>query len=141
MSTKSIMVEIAPGELIDKITILELKREHTTEPAKLANIEYELRVLQETFDNAIHRSRELDRLGAELKKVNASIWRVEDEIRDCERRQDFSAKFIQLARSVYHENDQRAAIKRQINVLLRSQIIEEKLYTEYASAGALPPAR
>jgi len=136
MTAQNIMVEIAPGELIDKITILELKRDHVKDPAKLANVAYELRVLQDTYNKAVSESAELRRLNAELKAVNQRIWQVEDDIRDCERRQDFGAQFVELARAVYHQNDHRAALKRQINVLLRSAIVEEKSYTDYKSKSA-----
>lgn len=136
MSAKSVVVEVAPGELIDKITILELKREHVHDPAKLANVEHELSVLKHTCAAAVKRSPELDRLTIELKAVNARLWQVEDDIRDCERRQDFGSHFIQLARAVYHHNDRRALLKRQINLLLNSQIIEEKLYTDYTARSA-----
>lgn len=131
MSTQSILVETAPGELIDKITILELKRQHVADSAKLANVEFELRLLTRTLNDAVASSSELQRLTAELKAVNARLWQIEDDIRDCERVQDFGSKFIQLARAVYHENDKRAAFKRQINVLLGSQIVEEKSYKDY----------
>jgi hypothetical protein len=134
MTAKTILVETAPGELIDKITILELKRQHVRDAEKLANVEYELRVLTTTLHKAVVGSPQLDRLTAELKAVNARLWQIEDDIRDCESRQDFGARFIQLARAVYHENDRRVALKRQINVSLGSAIVEEKLYKEYASA-------
>jgi hypothetical protein len=138
MSTKTILVETAPGELIDKITILELKRQFVRDKAKLANVEYELQLLSRTLGAAVAKSAELQRLTAELKAVNASLWQIEDDIRDCERCQDFGPRFIALARSVYHENDKRAALKRQINVLLGSQIVEEKSYKDYkAQPGKL----
>lgn len=129
--TNAILVEIAPGELIDKITILEIKSERMTDPAKLKNVRVELDVLAAARDRAIGPSAEMQRLTAALKTVNEALWVIEDDIRECERRQDFGAKFIELARAVYHQNDQRAAVKRNINELLGSRLVEEKSYAAY----------
>ena len=128
---KAILVEIAPGELIDKITILLIKSERIDDPGKIENVRVELQVLEEARDSAVAASPELDRLTAELKSVNEALWEIEDDIRDCERNKDFGPKFVELARSVYRSNDRRAAAKREINELLGSKLIEEKSYAEY----------
>ena len=131
MQAKPILVEIAPGELIDKITILEIKSERIADAGKLKNVRVELDVLAAARDAAMAASAELAKLTAQLKQVNEALWEIEDAIRDCERGQDFGPKFIELARSVYHSNDRRAALKRQINELLGSKLIEEKSYAAY----------
>jgi hypothetical protein len=128
---KPISVEVAPGELIDKITILQIKTEQIREPDKLRNVRVELDVLCQARDENIPPSSELDNLADQLKSINQALWNIEDEIRDCERNQDFGPKFIELARSVYRSNDRRAALKREINELLGSKIIEEKSYADY----------
>ncbi len=128
---KVILVEVAPGELIDKFTILQIKSERIDDPEKIKNVRIELGVLEEARDSVVAASPELDRLTAELKSVNEALWAIEDDIRDCERSKDFGPKFIELARSVYRSNDRRAAAKREINELLGSKIIEEKSYAEY----------
>jgi len=124
-------VPIGPGELIDKITILEIKAAHLASPDKLANVRVELAALAAARDAALPTSPELATLTAALKAVNATLWRVEDEIRDCERGGDFGAHFVALARSVYRTNDERAALKRRINDLLDADIVEEKSYAAY----------
>lgn len=131
MNQSPIMVEIAPGELLDKISILEIKRERITDAAKLANVAAELGLLAQVQRARIAPSPTLDVLRARLKKVNEILWETEDDIREEEREQRFGPRFIELARQVYHTNDERAAIKREINVLLGSTIIEEKSYTSY----------
>ena len=131
MQAKPILVEVAPGELIDKITILEIKSERIADAGKLKNVRVELDVLAAARDAAMAASAELAELTAQLKQVNEALWKIEDAIRDCERGQDFGPKFIELARSVYHSNDRRAALKRQINELLGSKLIEEKSYAAY----------
>jgi len=128
---KPILVEIAPGELIDKITILEIKTERIADPDKLNNVRVELEVLEKARDEAVEASPVLGDMAARLKKVNEVLWDIEDDIRDCERSQDFGPRFIELARSVYRSNDQRAAVKREVNELLGSKLIEEKSYTDY----------
>ena len=130
--TTPILVEVAPGELIDRMTILVIKTERIADAAKLANVRIELETLQRARDAGVPASDELDRLTAELKAVNENLWEIEDDIRDCERVQDFGPRFIELARAVYVTNDQRAALKRQINVLLGSRIVEEKSYASYS---------
>jgi hypothetical protein len=129
--SKTITVEISPGELIDKITILAIKLERMTDAAKLRNVRAEWEALVKARDDAITPSAELDRLTAALKKANEALWVIEDDIRDCERRQDFGPKFVELARAVYRNNDERSRLKRQINELLGSRLIEEKSYAAY----------
>ncbi|MGO9915795.1 MAG: DUF6165 family protein [Isosphaeraceae bacterium] len=127
--TFSVNVGIAPGELIDKITILEIKDQRISHPAKWRNVQTELQSLRAARDLTIVPSEELDLLTAELRSINEALWEVEDEIRGCERNGDFGPRFIELARSVYKTNDRRAAVKRRINERLGSQILEEKSYT------------
>ncbi|MBF0099834.1 MAG: hypothetical protein HQK77_02905 [Desulfobacterales bacterium] len=127
----SICVEISAGELIDKITILEIKCERITDTEKLVNVRRELEALEQAKVMSIHSTPELVDITAQLKSINLKLWLVEDELRDCEARQDFGDRFIELARSVYHLNDQRSGIKRKINDFLSSRIIEEKSYTNY----------
>ena len=127
----NINVDISPGELIDKITILEIKLERIPDQQKLDNIRIEYTLLKTTKDECIPPSKELDGLTSELKAINEKLWQIEDDIRDCERNGDFSDTFLQLARSVYFSNDKRAALKREINTLLGSTIVEEKSYQEY----------
>jgi hypothetical protein len=127
----TVTIEIAPGELIDKITILEIKTERITEAAKLENVRIELETLTESRDSAIARSDEMTRLTSALKSVNEELWVIEDDIRDCERAGDFGPKFVELARAVYKTNDRRAALKREINDLLGSRLVEEKSYQPY----------
>lgn len=127
----TVNVEIAPGELIDKITILEIKLERITDAAKLANVRIELDTLERARDAVLTPSPELDGLTKQLKSINEQLWEIEDDIRDCERAKDFGEKFVELARSVYKSNDKRAALKRDVNTLLGSHLVEEKSYSDY----------
>ncbi|MBM3733057.1 MAG: hypothetical protein FJW24_06265 [Acidimicrobiia bacterium] len=129
--TRAIMVEIAPGELIDKITILEIKLARITDATKLANVRTELETLMRARDAAIVSTPELAADAAALKRANETLWDVEDRIRDCERAKDFGPRFVELARSVYITNDERARIKRRINERLGSRLVEEKSYASY----------
>lgn len=126
-----IAVEIAPGELIDKITILQIKAERIHDKAKLRNVHVELDTLVAARDAALETSADLDSLTAELKEINEALWDIEDEIRLEERKEEFGSRFIELARSVYRQNDRRAAVKRRINELLGSRMVEEKSYESY----------
>jgi tetratricopeptide (TPR) repeat protein len=130
--TPSVVIEAAPGELIDKITILEIKTERIQDPEKLRNVRTELATLRSARDRTILPSEPLAALTAELKSVNEALWTIEDEVRTCEREGDFGPKFVELARSVYKNNDHRAALKRQINERLGSRILEEKSYAATA---------
>ena len=129
--TTTIMTAIAPGELIDKITILRIKSERIGDEAKLKNVRTELDILQKTQAAEVPQSDEMVRLEDALKAVNEALWEIEDDIRDCERKGDFGEEFIRLARAVYVTNDKRAALKKEINLLLGSTIVEEKSYAEY----------
>jgi hypothetical protein len=126
-----ITVPISPGELLDKITILRIKAQRISDPQKLANVRRELHSLQDTWDSSAYAKGGIDSDVDALLKVNERLWVIEDEIREKERAKGFDAEFIRLARAVYFENDERAAIKRRINVKLGSTIIEEKSYAEY----------
>jgi len=125
-----IEVPVSWGELIDKITILEIKAERIADEAKRGNVNRELVLLRAKLA-AAPKHEALARLTDELKAVNMALWDVEDDIRDCERAGDFGNTFVELARKVYHQNDRRASLKREINVALGSDIIEEKSYNAY----------
>jgi glycosyltransferase involved in cell wall biosynthesis len=127
----AILVEVPAGELIDKITILEIKSEKIADPGKHAHISRELEHLRSVRDGALAPCEGLERLVLELLQVNRELWQIEDEIRDCERRQDFGTGFVRLARAVYHKNDRRADLKRTINELTGSRMVEEKSYAFY----------
>ena len=126
-----IEVPVSFGELIDKITILEIKSRLITDPAKLANVRNELELLGATWAN--HAASQTDIAGerARLLAVNEALWEIEDRIRLKERAQAFDQEFIELARAVYVRNDERAAVKREINLKLGSQLVEEKSYQDY----------
>jgi hypothetical protein len=128
-----ISVPVSYGELIDKITILEIKSEQIRDAAKLANVRAELDLLDATWSQ--HPASRTDILAerAELKRINQSLWDIEDEIRLKEKAQDFGARFVELARAVYFTNDKRAAVKREINRKLGSQLVEEKSYQDYGA--------
>jgi hypothetical protein len=130
MST-DIHVPISPGELIDKITILQIKSERMSDAAKVANVRVELGLLESTWRDSAHGKADITAEWSALKRINEKLWVVEDDIRDKERAKEFDAKFIELARAVYVINDERAAVKRQINTKLGSRIVEEKSYKEY----------
>ena len=123
-------VPVSWGELVDKITILEIKAGKLREEAALSNVQRELVLLQEIVDR-YPDTDELRRLKRELKLINEALWEIEDRIRGKEAVRQFDADFIELARSVYRQNDQRAAVKRKINVLLGSELVEEKSYKPY----------
>jgi Family of unknown function (DUF6165) len=124
-----LLVPISVGELFDKISILELKAEVIADPARLAHVMRELALLDAVRDRDVAASPELAALYAELAAVNRLLWRIEDDLRRIEQTGRFGDRFIELARSVYRENDRRAALKRQINELTGSEIVEEKSYT------------
>jgi len=124
-------VPVPWGELLDKITILEIKAERLTSQTALANVRHELNQLAPTAAKALSLHSGVEALKAELKHVNETLWQIEDDIRAHEARQSFDADFIRLARAVYHNNDQRGRLKQQINTLLDSDIREEKQYSRY----------
>ncbi len=132
--TDEIKVPISPGELLDKVTILRIKSQRMTDPSKLKNVRLELASLEEIWRNSPYGRADVTADVEALQKVNESLWVIEDDIREQERRQDFGAEFVRLARAVYFENDERAAIKRRINLNLGSSIVEEKSYAEYKPA-------
>ena len=131
MPTTSVRVDVSPGELVDKITILEIKLQRMADGPARANVRHEYEVLEAARRDALAASGALDELTAALKSVNERLWAIEDDIRDCERAKDFGPKFVELARAVYFTNDKRAGLKREINVLLGSSLIEEKSYAKY----------
>jgi hypothetical protein len=126
-----LLVPISPGELIDKITILEIKSERMTDAAKLANVRTELGLLLETWRSSAYASTDIGAEWQALRDVNGQLWEIEDRIRDKERDGRFDAEFIELARAVYVTNDERAAVKKRINTKLGSALVEEKSYAEY----------
>lgn len=128
----ALMIEVGAGELIDKITILKIKAVRMTDPAKLRNVKHELDVLSRARAENLDQSDDLERLEEALRMVNETLWVIEDDIRACEAARDFGPKFIELARSVYIQNDKRAAIKKSINERCGSSIVEEKSYTEFS---------
>ncbi|MBN1107340.1 MAG: hypothetical protein JXR66_11665 [Bacteroidales bacterium] len=121
-------VEVSNGEIIDKLTILEIKLERIADEAKLRNLKKEYDELQNTASGILPKE---DPLYRALYEVNKELWDIEDRIRDLERRKDFGEEFIQTARSVYFRNDRRSEIKRQINIKTSSGLIEEKSYEAY----------
>ncbi|MEQ9059786.1 MAG: DUF6165 family protein [Gammaproteobacteria bacterium] len=126
-------IRVSHGELIDKITILRIKSERIRDEVKLANVRRELTILEATWSKCAQSSAPLDAIVASLQATNAELWEIEDRLRIKEARQEFDETFIQLARSVYFTNDRRAALKREINVLLESSLVEEKEYVDYQS--------
>ena len=127
----SIAAELSPGELIDRITILEIKSQRITAPGPLENIGRELSAMCRARDGAVPASADLDELTAGLAAVNRTLWDIEDDIRACEREQDFGPRFVALARGVYRHNDRRAALKRDIDDLLGAAFTDEKSYAVY----------
>ena len=129
----SLFIPSSVGELIDKITILEIKQERISDAAKLHNIQRELEALMAVVhqQNLGYPEGDLSDLGQQLFAVNQQLWTIEDDIRECERQGDFGPSFIALARAVYRRNDERAAIKRRINDQCGSELVEEKSYAAY----------
>ena len=128
---EEILVQIAPGELVDKITILEIKLQNIKDEVKLANILKEYNILIEIRDRHLKHNKSLDSLIAELKVTNEKLWEIEDLIREHEDAKDFGESFIELARSVYFTNDKRAKLKWKINMVMESDLVEEKSYSNY----------
>jgi len=127
----NILVEISPAELIDKLTILEIKLELIEDEGKRANVKREYSLLISAYQATIVETEPLREQTSTLKRINRELWDIEDNIRAEERAKSFGARFIELARSVYRTNDRRAAVKRQINAMLNSPIPEEKSYADY----------
>jgi len=128
---RHVEIPVSAGELVDKITILEIKAERITDAAKNANVRRELAALDAVLAPLMREQPALAELKSALREINEALWRIEDDIRDCERRKDFGARFIELARAVYRTNDRRAAAKREIDTLVGSELVEEKSYTTY----------
>ena len=133
-----ILVPISPGELLDKITILRIKTARILDAAKLANVRLELDLLEKTWRDSGFAPADVAREERALQAVNERLWDIEDRIREKEARQTFDRDFIELARSVYHANDERAAIKKRINLTLGSRLVEEKSYQPYRAAHRDP---
>ena len=124
-------VPVSPGELLDKITILRIKAQRMRDAAKLANVRLELELLERTWATLGTATQSVAADEAALQAVNEQLWDIEDRIRDKEAARSFDPDFIELARAVYHRNDERAAIKKRINIALGSRIVEEKSYQPY----------
>ena len=124
-------LQTSPGEFLDRLTILEIKSERIADPAKLANVRRELELLRATWAASPLAARDVTALLAGLRAANEALWEVEDRLRACEAERRFDAEFVELARTVYRTNDRRAAIKRQLNLQLGSDLLEEKSYTPY----------
>ena len=127
----AINIPVSWGELIDKITILEIKMNRIQDVEKLDNISKELQALSLIFNQDCSESEQVGQLKTELRTVNEKLWEIEDDIRKCEKEKNFSQRFIDLARAVYMNNDQRSVLKREINKVLKSELIEEKSYEDY----------
>jgi uncharacterized protein DUF6165 len=128
---KDILVPVSPGELLDKITILRIKQVRIPDAVKLANVKLELALLEQTWRDSGCAAQEVAADERALQQVNERLWDIEDRIRDKEAKQSFDRDFIELARAVYVCNDERAAIKKRINLRLGSRLIEEKSYQQY----------
>lgn len=131
-----ILVPVSFGELLDKIAILQIKSERMTDPAKLANVRNELSALENTWMAHPAAVENIAKLRADLKAVNERLWVIEDDIRIKEKARVFDDEFVRLARSVYFENDERARIKKDINLALGSSYVEEKSYQDYKTGAA-----
>ena len=129
----SIQIDISVGELLDKITILQIKSERISDVAKLENINKELGILQTQWSSSSYKNNDLDKNTNALKIVNEKLWDIEDKIRIKESQQCFDNEFIELARSVYFVNDERAEIKRELNSQTGSDLVEEKSYSDYSA--------
>ena len=126
-----INIPISPGEVIDKITILEIKKDFIDDKVKLLNVNNEYELLIGIYIQKLKSVDGIEKLKDQLKNINLSLWKIEDDIRECERLRRFDQIFIDLARSVYVTNDERSKIKKKINILLNSNLIEEKSYKDY----------
>ena len=126
-----ILVEVSVGELLDKVSILEIKKEKIKDNSKLKFIDDEYNVLKEQLKNNVKNDEKLNKLFLSLKEINSKLWLIEDDKRMCEKNSDFGEKFIELSRNVHFLNDKRAKIKLEINQLTGSKIREIKEYTDY----------
>jgi len=132
ITMKQITIPISPGELLDKITILEIKSERISDADKKANVNNELSMLNKVWADAVIEDNDIKAMRSEMKRINETLWDIEDDVRDEERDKRFEDRFIELARSVYVTNDQRADVKKRINIYLKSDIVEEKSYQDYS---------
>ena len=131
----TIKVDVSVGEFLDKVTILEIKSERIKDAAKLENVNKELNLLKKTWAESEFAKADITDEMNRLKAINEKLWEIEDDIRDKERDRAFDEKFIELARAVYYSNDERAAIKKELNLKLGSGLVEEKSYSDYSQAG------
>ena len=127
-----IHVPVSPGEVLDKITILEIKSERMDDAEKVANVKRELELLRASWLEHVDEDGTVHRIHADLKAINEELWEIEDDIRDKEKAREFDEIFIKLARAVYVTNDKRANAKKELNVYLGSEIVEEKSYQDYS---------
>ena len=130
-SKENILIPISPGELLDKITILEIKSERIESADKKSHVDKELKLLNRVWQESVSEDARLVSMREELKSINESLWVIEDDIREEERNKRFGDQFVELARSVYVTNDQRADVKKRVNLHLNSEIVEEKSYQDY----------
>lgn len=128
----AVMIPVSWGELFDKVTILQIKSERMQDAGKLANVRRELAELEKVLQTAGTLAPDVVSSMDELRIANSKLWDIEDDIRDCEREQRFDGEFIRLARAVYYTNDERAALKKRINLLMGSELVEEKSYASYS---------
>ena len=126
-----ILIPISPGELLDKITILQIKSERIADATKVANVRTELGMLEQVWSDTVEDDEQIRALSGELKSINEALWEIEDDIRDEERNKRFGDRFIDLARAIYVTNDERANAKKKVNLHLNSSIVEEKSYQDY----------
>ncbi|MDH5444764.1 MAG: DUF6165 family protein [Gammaproteobacteria bacterium] len=131
----TIKVDVSVGEFLDKVTILEIKSERIKDAAKLENVNKELNLLKKTWAESEFAKADITDEMNRLKAINEKLWEIEDDIRDKERDRAFDEKFIELARAVYYSNDERAAIKKELNLKLGSGLVEEKSYSDYSQAS------
>lgn len=132
---ETMMIPVSFGEVLDKITILEIKSERMNDPAKLANVRLELDELNRVWARTLEDPGRVSSERRELKAVNEKLWDIEDAIREQESAGDFGERFVELARQVYFTNDERAAIKKKVNLALGSRFVEEKSYRDYCRSG------
>ncbi len=129
--SKKILTEISAGELLDKISILEIKLEKINDITAKTQIKKEHETLMHTLNSSIKLNKKINALFNSLKNINLKLWNIEDEIRICEKNKNFGDKFVKLARDVYLNNDDRSKVKSEINKLLNSNIVEVKQYADY----------
>lgn len=127
----AVMIPVSWGELFDKVTILQIKSERMQDADKLANVRRELAELEKVLQTAGALAPDVVSAMDGLRDANSKLWDIEDDIRDCERERRFDEEFVRLARAVYYTNDERAALKKRINLLLGSELVEEKSYASY----------